>query len=175
MDGRKSMPEIATSSTIADKRITLDWEFIDPESAAVQQQISHTAPLLGLWGWFRAIRRIGAPMAASFVEFGLGLAGQEDVEPPMHEFIVSLLNAFVEMAEVTADSDDIAEHVLGFTYALLRKQDLRPPEAAAFASGILHKPFTTEAWRRRVERWARANNLPQVEQRKRATDKNDVE
>ncbi len=61
------------------------------------------------------------------------------------------------------------EHVLGFTYALLRARLVNHKTAANLATALMHKqePISDNAWRKRVDRWAKANGLTAVEQRKR--------
>ncbi len=61
------------------------------------------------------------------------------------------------------------ESVLGFTYMLLKSRQITHMEAAATATVLLsaQPKFTSNAWRKRVDRWAKRNGLTAVEQRKR--------
>ncbi len=61
------------------------------------------------------------------------------------------------------------EAVLGFTYMLLKVRQITHTEAAATATVLLsaQPKITPNAWRKRVDRWAKRNGLAAVEQRKR--------
>ncbi len=71
--------------------------------------------------------------------------------------------------EVTAkehfkDDEDL---LLRATYTMLKNGFMSRSEAVDFANQMLGKNFTTDAWRKRVDRWAEHEGLPKVEQYKR--------
>jgi hypothetical protein len=63
------------------------------------------------------------------------------------------------------------DRVVHFTYVLLREKRINREQAAKIASLLLEKPPSTEAWRKRVDRWVTEHNLPKVRQRKRPSTK----
>ncbi len=71
------------------------------------------------------------------------------------------------MADAGVDEEETNEdRVLAFTYSLLRTKLMTHAQAAAWASRQLGQDITANAWRKRVDRWAKSNNLVAVEQRK---------
>lgn len=55
------------------------------------------------------------------------------------------------------------DHVLALTYTWLRERYISHKEAAQFASSVLGREIKPDTWRKRVDRWAEAHNLPKVE------------
>ncbi len=52
------------------------------------------------------------------------------------------------------DDHELTERVLSFTYKEIQKQQMSYTRAAEMASSLLETPFTADAWRKRVTRWA---------------------
>jgi hypothetical protein len=65
------------------------------------------------------------------------------------------------------DLPDSEDNVLWYSYEMLDQKKLTRERAAKIASGMLGKTFTTEAWRKRVDRWAEAQGHPPLGQTKR--------
>jgi hypothetical protein len=76
----------------------------------------------------------------------------------------------LQMWESFADRFDVRTHpweehldrVVHFTYVLLREKQINRSQAAEIASLLLEKPISTEAWRKRVDRWVEKHQLPKV-------------
>ena len=57
---------------------------------------------------------------------------------------------------------DPEEQALWFSYELLRQQKTTRPRAARFASQLLGRTITAEAWRKAVNKWALENEMPDL-------------
>ncbi len=59
---------------------------------------------------------------------------------------------------------DPLEAALSLTYSMLYNKQMTREEAASFASKYLRRPTSTEAWRKRVDRWAQEQGKAKIEQ-----------
>ncbi len=60
--------------------------------------------------------------------------------------------------------------LIDFSYNMLRQREATRADMAHFASFMLGETIGTEAWRKRVDRWAERQGLPKVEQYKRKSN-----
>jgi hypothetical protein len=66
--------------------------------------------------------------------------------------------------------DTLEERVLDFTYQWMRTKAMTREMAAFFASSQLGY-ISTDAWRKKVDRWAKSNGYPALGQTKRKSRK----
>ncbi len=59
---------------------------------------------------------------------------------------------------------DPVELALQHTYRMLYERQITREQAAHLAASWINKPVTTEAWRKRVDRWAEDQGKPKIEQ-----------
>jgi hypothetical protein len=128
-----------------------------------------------LWEMFQAIevlnkqglRNAAINLALFGARFMASALRQEGTLPPGLD--VAILKNAIEAIEQYHRGKTRKEMVIAFTYAYLRERKLTREDAAKIATALLPEegPFTTEAWRKAVDRWAAARHQPKVEQRRR--------
>jgi hypothetical protein len=153
-------------------------------------QISVTLQLSLVWGVFDAVQRLGLRQAIELINFGgwvttnLGTL-QTDPEGTeatrlrdiaANDVMTSLVLVVPDARLEVTDPSRVLFHytewpspddrLLSFCYYLLRDKQINRIQAAEFASWVREKegrgPVLTEAWRKRVDRWAGQHGLPQI-------------
>ncbi len=130
---------------------------MDPEPEGNAQEIE----LWALWAIYEAVRHIGIDMAAELISIGMRLERGIQHAISMEEFhaIERMLQHFVGYEDGGLPSGSKADALLGFTHKLIEQEQITYSEAARFASDELEQSITADAWRMRMNRWAREQGL----------------
>jgi hypothetical protein len=131
-------------------------------------------PLYVAWDIMEVVHTVGVELALRFASFAITVARLSPTEEPAptQEEMAKLggaLSFLAEMLEPRPDgprSDKLEERLLAFTYQFLRHTTMDRKMAAEFAAVKLKKGQVDdawhEAWRKRVNRWAKSRNLPPI-------------
>ncbi len=138
----------------------LDIMLVDPESA----------PSTLFWHAYTAAQKIPNIHALALLELGASLLiGRQLTEKELdllNEILGTLRRGAMRLKPVT--NDQVAE----YTYNQLRQKAMNWDTAALTASTMLGEQIKPDAWRKRVEKWRKEQDLPPVEQRRRRTRSN---
>ncbi len=125
-------------------------------------------PFWLLWSVSETIHEIGLDRVYLLIAFADKLREHLQITniPDQSQAFTGAMTAIANMLDLPPTSKDTPkDRALALTYHLLRSRSISHARAAEIASQLLGAEFSTEAWRRRVERWARKHNLPKVEKR----------
>ncbi len=132
---------------------TLAIGIMTPDGKDIQVDV----PLSELAGTYLVVKSVGAVNAAHVWNFALRIskalvnAGIENPE-------LSLVSTFklIESLPTIKESEDIA---LGLSYGLLREKKINRQQAHMIATELLGDVGDVDAWRKRVDRYAKRHNL----------------
>ena len=111
----------------------------------------------------RPITVAGFVAAENIVAAGVELAGHTLTRDDRLQITRSL----TQLEEFMQAWPDLEALVLEYTYIMLRNKHVTHEQAADDATVMLGVFISRDAWRMRVKKWAKLQNLPPVEQRKR--------
>lgn len=114
--------------------------------------------------YYRIIREHGLEYAQRLALGGLAINGHNVTENDRGR-ARAMLSAL--HAAATQFYGDKEEALLEMSYDRLRARKETYEEAAKVAESILRKPFTPDAWRRKIARWAERTGRPRVGLRER--------
>ncbi len=126
-----------------------------------------------IWSLYNTFQQIGLEQA--FIILSTDQAIREDLKtggaPNVESAVWSIwlhLGTILTGGTSEEGKPPAPDAVLGFTYQLLRSKTITHAKAAEIAGALLaDKTITANAWRKKIARYAKRNNLPAVEQRKR--------
>lgn len=145
---------------------------------AEHERLHVPVPMIALWHVTKALHKLTFEESHMLVQMASAIAQvihlREDIPPEDRDMLFdatwSRLDALLnpDVNRITeSDSPADEQDVLRFTYHLLRHKRITHKDAARIAGTLLHQTgITPNAWRKRVDRWAKSNNLAPVEQRK---------
>ena len=113
------------------------------------------------WRFYQLIKSEGIEQARSLVLSGLQFARHEVTEEDTRRISAALW----EVQHYPVFSPE--EIQLWRSYWELQRKETTRDEAAQRASAFLETPISTDAWRKRVDRWAEDQGLPALGQTKR--------
>ncbi len=135
-----------------------------------------TFPLWALWSMYISIQQIGLRATSILTAFGAStqLRRGGDSNPDVLQDAIYVLQDQLEIIhKFTAAAKprpDKKEDLQCFTYTLLQQKRLTYAEAAAFASTVLQKQVSSDAWRMHITRWAEKRQLPKIGKQRRANN-----
>ncbi len=145
--------------------VLLVWQGYHGEGAAIAMDLAVCATYLDI------IDKYGIEHAQNVLRAGVNMARAPreeavyEAEKQREEHnIASMLQALDRNREKLANSE---EDILDLSYRQLLFKQWTREEAAENASTLLQRPISTEAWRKRVDRWAEARGRPPLGQTKR--------
>ena len=135
-------------------------------------ELSLRIPLDVAWRLSDAIHRLESVELA--IQLGMFAFAAARVDPSIDDPRPSDIHTQKITTAITFLASLLPQHwntprdrALEFTYQLLRRKFLTREEAARFASTVLGKHYSTDAWRLAVDRWAAQLGRPPVEIRRR--------
>lgn len=137
------------------------WSYYDPAAMAtrwVEMDVITAARLL------HTIQRDGIDHAIDLLAAGVRLAGYALLSDEQFLHVHAALSALQSDVALVADAEEL---LLRRTYELLRDKRITRDGAATLASALFGLPITTDAFRKRVDRWAETHGLPPLGQTKR--------
>jgi len=126
--------------------------------------------LFSAWEIADAVQKMGGHQALEFARFAVTIARlTPTIEQPMpspeeEQRLTQAINGLMLM--FTRQWDTLEDRVIDFTYQWMRRKAMTREMAAFFASKQLGF-ITTDAWRKKVDRWAKSNGYPALGQTKR--------
>ncbi len=134
-------------------------------------------PLEMLWGMARAANNSGMGAIMLIVDASIHIAHEAERQkiPSSTAAVITAWSQIIKIFGGDPESQLGAwieetpkeEEVLRFTYGLLKRKVIPHQLAAQIASVMRQEQFTPNAWRKKVDRWARRNGLAPVQQRNR--------
>ncbi len=107
--------------------------------------------------------RAGTEQAYQVFRFGARIA----MQPWTAEHEQALRQAFDDILANIADRisqlPDLEDAVIEYCYDRLARRQTNRHRAAEFASRVLGYEINAEAWRKRVDRWAKERGLPKID------------
>ncbi len=140
--------------------------FKDPENG--EPFTTEVSPEL-LWILYAIIDRWGKDRACDVLTAGALLVKHE-----LSDYDQRRLRAMImEIEAIRVLWRDQEEMVLFHTFRLLYEKKMSRRDAAEYASSILGRKISTDAWRKRVDRWAETREFPKVDLYSRNEDTSD--
>ena len=127
-----------------------------------------SVPAHEFWDAYEAITRAGIDGALRLAAATSWLLTNGE-HPLTQDEAQRLRNFFDRIEDIGKQWTSREEFVLGFTYEQLHAKKITREQAAKLASRVLKKPYTTDAFRVKLDRWAEhpSRRLPKVGIRKR--------
>lgn len=133
----------------------------DPQTDKPIQQI--TIPAVMFWAFYRTVKAVGFETALLVALLGLTSS------KPQGDVLTKLEVDTLTQALLALDDAGInqwrnkEDGALELTYTLLREGSINREQAADFATDILGTPVGTEAWRKRLDKWANETGRTRVD------------
>ncbi len=154
-------------------KATFSFSWSDQPEGEVKYREDVNLDVFSLWEIARNVQELGPERAKGFAEFMVLIAHlHPDVDnpamsPTQRAKVLSVIQTLTGLFSRKWESSDLESQVIDFTYQLMRKKMMSRTLAAQFASIKLRKHYTPDAWRLKVDRWAKnVAKLPKVEFRK---------
>lgn len=119
---------------------------------------------------YEATERWGLEQTLDVLLFGAASVKREVTERDARRLRV-ILEGLVNSP--IGQSKDLEEFALWRSYTWLLDKQITREQAAQYASDVLGRPITKDAWRMAVDRWAAKQHLPKVEYRRRKRPANE--
>jgi hypothetical protein len=149
------------------EHLVLEWNIGDSTPAGPDVRVTLHIPATEFQRVYDEILKIGPDglrLVLNFFGFIYTQIAKNSEQPNKdYETFLSMVLDDFQYPSVPAEKE---EHVLAFTYNLLRSRVIPPALAAQYASTALGTPFTPAAWRKRLYRWIDRNKLEPIELRK---------
>jgi len=156
--------------------ITLRFPLPPPNDGSLHLEIS----LENFWRIYEASQVLGLGRTMSLILMGATFHKKviaEQVPDPSAagDALLTTIAQIITESPSPKDQADLAtdltkdrdKRVLSFTYMLFQHKLINSyDQAAMIASHLLKQEYTEEAWRKRVERWAKAQGLPPVRRKR---------
>lgn len=107
--------------------------------------------------------RAGNEQAYQIFRFAASVVARRWTEKHEQELRQTFAAILADIEQRIKNLPDPEEQALWFSYELLRQQKTTRPRAARFASHLLGRTVTAEAWRKAVNKWADQNDMPPLD------------
>jgi hypothetical protein len=119
---------------------------------------------------YRTFQNEGLEAVADLVYLVIALREGKVSKEEQDRLLVPIRDILEALTTSFQNNEDM---LLSASYSLLHDKRITREEAALMASRGLGKKTTTDAWRKRVDRWAEKEGLPKVELYTRRHDESD--
>jgi hypothetical protein len=155
---------------------TISFEWSDHLEGSEEYKEDVRLDLFSLWELTRIVQDLGPTRAMAFAQFAVTIAHlHPNVENPSASTeegikIASAVHWLSGLFIRKREPRDLEDQVIDFTYHLMREKVMSREAAATFASLKLGAT-STDAYRKKVDRWVVSNDLPPLGQTKRRSRK----
>ncbi len=153
----------------AEPFVLMKIPILKDEDEKVVAEYSLHLPLYVAWDIVEIVQELGIDRAVRFARFALivARAGHAERPTPTEDEMIKLRATISHLANLFSRQwSTFEDRVLDFTYQFLQHSDMDRKMAAEFAAMKLKKgpvdDAWREAWRKRVDRWAKSHKLPLV-------------